>query len=236
MSTAFTSPVGTNSLTPQTRLIANRLVGCHEEWMHHVIALLDVAIGQLRHEQAADSTILEALSLLRRQEDAQPSQEHAGDGKARLLAWQARKVVEHINRHVASRMLVADLCAILHLSEGHFSRSFRGTFGCPPYAFVVRRRVELAARYMLQTDMSLNEIALQCGFSDQSHLSKLFRQVTGETPAAWRRAQKGATDIECIAGPGPGADSILRDRLQCSGRQSDEGPQNEETPLVEGLL
>ena len=156
----------------------------------NVIALLDAAIGQLQHEQAADSTIREALSLLRRQEDAQPSQEQADGGKQRLLAWQARKVVEHINQHVASRLLVADLCALLQVSEGHFSRTFRGTFGCPPYAFVVRRRVELAARYLLQTDMSLSEIALQCGFSDQSHLCKKFRQVTGESPAVWRRAQR----------------------------------------------
>jgi AraC family transcriptional regulator len=196
MSTAFTSPVGTNSLTPETRLIANRLVGRHQEWMHHVIALLDAAIGQLRHEQPAHGTILEALSLLRRQEDPQSSQEHADGGQQRLLAWQARKVVEHINRHVASRLLVADLCALLQLSEGHFSRSFRGTFGSPPYAFVVRRRVELAARYLLQTDMSLSEIALQCGFADQSHLCRQFRQVMGETPAAWRRAQRGRQTLK----------------------------------------
>ena len=192
MSTAFTSPVKTNSLTPETRLIANRVVGRHKKWMHHVIALLEAAIGQLRHKQPAHGTILEALSLLRRQEDAQSSQEHADGGEQRLLAWRARKVVEHINRHVASRLLVADLCVLVRLSEGHFSRCFRRTFGCPPYVFVVRRRVELAARYLLQTDLSLSEIALQCGFADQAHLCRKFRQVTGESPAAWRRTQKGA--------------------------------------------
>jgi AraC-like DNA-binding protein len=49
--------------------------------------------------------------------------------------------------------------------------------------------VELAAQYMLMTDASLSDIALRCGFSDQPHLSKHFRQATGQTPAAWRRAQ-----------------------------------------------
>jgi AraC-like DNA-binding protein len=55
---------------------------------------------------------------------------------------------------------------------------------------VIRRRVELAAKYMLQTDMSLSDIALECGLADQAHLCKHFRVVTGETPAAWRRAKR----------------------------------------------
>jgi AraC-like DNA-binding protein len=48
--------------------------------------------------------------------------------------------------------------------------------------------VELAAQYMLSTDGSLSDIAMRCGFTDQAHLSRHFRQVTGATPAAWRRA------------------------------------------------
>jgi AraC-like DNA-binding protein len=95
-----------------------------------------------------------------------------------------------------------DLCAVVRRSEAHFSRSFRSTFGYSPHAFVVRRRVELAAKYMLQTDMSLSDIALGCGFVDQAHLCKHFRVVTGQTPAAWRRAKKAqGADIERIDGP-----------------------------------
>ena len=159
------------------------------DWMHRVIALLDAAIGHLHQEQAAHGAILEATSLLRRQVDPQPVEGAADDGKERLLAWQARKVLDYIDRHITSRVLVADLCALVCRSEAHFSRSFRGTFGSSPHAFVVRRRVELAAKYMLQTDMSLSDIALGCGFVDQAHLCKHFRAVTGETPAAWRRAK-----------------------------------------------
>ena len=160
------------------------------DWMHAVIALLDAAIGHLHQEQAAHGAILEATSLLRRQVGPQPVEGAGEDGKERLLAWQARKVLDHIDRHITSRVLVADLCALVSRSAGHFSRSFRGTFGCSPHAFVVRRRVELAARHMLETDTSLSEIALECGFVDQAHLSKHFRVVIGETPAAWRRARR----------------------------------------------
>ena len=161
-----------------------------DNWMHDVIALLDAAIGHLHQEQPAHGAILEATSLLRRQVDPQPVEGAAVDGKERLLAWQAQKVLDYIDRHITSRVLVADLCAQVRRSEAHFSRSFRGTFGYSPHAFVVRRRVELAAKYMLQTDVSLSDIALGCGFADQAHLCKHFRVVTGETPAAWRRTKR----------------------------------------------
>src|ERR1700730_12633983 len=175
------------------------------DWMRHVIALLDAAIGHLHQEQAAHGAILEATSLLRRQVDPQPVEGAADDGRERLLAWQARKVLDYIDRHITSRVLVADLCALVWRSEAHFSRSFRGTFGYSPHAFVVRRRVELAAKYMLQTEMSLSDIALGCGFVDQAHLCKHFRVVTGETPAAWRRAKRAqGADMERIDGPGEG--------------------------------
>jgi AraC family transcriptional regulator len=160
------------------------------DWKVDVLALLHAAIGRLDPEQAALGAILEATWLLRRQVDPQPAQAAAHHGKERLLAWQASKVLDYIDRHITSRVLVADLCALVWRSEAHFSRSFRGTFGCSPHAFVVRRRIELAAKYMLETDMSLSEIALGSGFVDQAHLCKHFRVSTGQTPAAWRRAKK----------------------------------------------
>jgi transcriptional regulator GlxA family with amidase domain len=170
------------------------------DWLHHVIALVDAAIDQLHHKQSAHGALLEATSLLRMQVDPPPVP--ADDGKERLLAWQARKVLDHIDSHITSRVLVADLCALVWRSEAHFSRSFRGTFGYAPHAFVVRRRIELAAKYMLQTDMSLRDIALGCGFVDQAHLCKHFRVITGETPAAWRRANKSqGADTEGMGVP-----------------------------------
>jgi AraC-like DNA-binding protein len=159
------------------------------EWMHRVISLLEAAVGQLHGQvHPAQGTLLEATSLLRQQIDP-PAPREAPDGRGRLLAWQARKVCDYIDTHITGPVLVADLCALVQRSEAHFSRSFRGTFGHPPHAFVIRRRVELAAKYMLKTDESLSDIAFGCGFVDQAHLCKHFRAITGETPAAWRRAR-----------------------------------------------
>ena len=161
-------------------------------WVRHVIALLDAAIDQLDSEQAAHDTILQASIVLRRQLNPQPPQQDNSGGSEWLAMWQVRKVLEHIDRGIGSRVLVADLCALVQRSEAHFSRAFRRTFGDSPHAFVVRRRVDLAAQYMLQTDEALSAIALRCGFVDQAHLSKHFRRTVGETPAAWRRSRRAA--------------------------------------------
>jgi AraC family transcriptional regulator len=160
-----------------------------DEWLHRAILLLETAVGQLRQEHPAQCTLLEATSLLRQQIHTSALVD-AADGGLRLLTWQARKVCDYIEGHITEPVLVADLCALVRRSEAHFSRAFKRTFGESPHAFIVRRRVELAARYMLTTDGPLSEIALRCGFTDQAHLCKQFRQATGQPPAAWRRAQK----------------------------------------------
>jgi AraC family transcriptional regulator len=169
-------------------------LGRSHDWVHHVISLLDAAMYQLYPKQAtAHGTILKAASLLRQQIDPSVRQEIL-DGRGRLIAWQVRKVRDYIDSHISAPVLVADLCALIQRSEAHFSRSFKRTFGESPHAYLVRRRVELAARYMLTTDASLSDIALRCGFTDQAHLCKHFRQTVGETPAAWRRARRSHHD------------------------------------------
>ena len=110
--------------------------------------------------------------------------------RRRLPVWWARKVREYIDSHIMDRVRTADLGALVGLSETYFMRSFKRAFGIPPHAFVLRRRLELAARYMLETDAPLSDIALQCGFTDQAHLGNRFREATGLSPGAWRR-QRG---------------------------------------------
>jgi AraC family transcriptional regulator len=160
------------------------------EWTHRVMGLLEAAVGQFHdQEHPAQATLLEATSLLR-QQIRPPLAGEPPDERGRLLAWQARKVREYIDSHITEPVLVADLCALLQRSEAHFSRSFKRTFGESPHSFVVRRRVELAARYMLTTDAPLSDIALRCGFVDQAHLCNKYRQAVGQTPGAWRRVHR----------------------------------------------
>jgi AraC family transcriptional regulator len=76
------------------------------------------------------------------------------------------------------------------LSVSHFSRAFRRTTGEAPYRWLMTRRVEAAKEKLRDDRLSLLDIALACGFADQSHLTRVFTGMVGLSPGAWRRALK----------------------------------------------
>ena len=106
-----------------------------------------------------------------------------------LSPWQIRKVTSHVEAHLGRPIRNDDLASLVRLNPSHFGRAFRNSFGEPPHEYVIRRRVERAQGLMLSTDAPLSEIALDCGLADQSHLTRLFRRIAGESPRAWRRAR-----------------------------------------------
>jgi AraC-like DNA-binding protein len=111
-----------------------------------------------------------------------------------LASWQARRVVAHIDANLTLRVSLDDLARLAGLSNGHFCRAFKQTFGVSAHAYLMRRRIEFAQGAMLKTRLPLSEIALTCGLSDQSHFTRAFRRIVGETPNAWRRARRDALD------------------------------------------
>ncbi|WP_343699563.1 AraC family transcriptional regulator [Caulobacter sp.] len=108
---------------------------------------------------------------------------------ARLAAWQERKVARHIGEHLDQPITVQHLAALARLSASHFSRRFKASFGLSPRAYVIRSRLKRAQSLMRQSRTPLCDIALDCGFCDQAHMSRLFHTVIGDTPARWRRQQ-----------------------------------------------
>jgi AraC family transcriptional regulator len=152
-----------------------------------VLTLLDAAKRELdKNCNAAKATIVRASSLLRAEIDRLPISDHRTDGKC-LRAWQARRVREYIDAHIGDRILISDLSNIVQRSESHFVRAFKQSFGLTPHTYLVKCRVELASHLMRVSADSLSSIAVMCGFTDQSHLCRLFRQCMGQSPAAWRR-------------------------------------------------
>jgi AraC-like DNA-binding protein len=107
-----------------------------------------------------------------------------------LTAWQVKRVLDYIGENLANPLSVADVAAVTTLSSSHFARAFKQSFGLPVHLYLMRRRVELAQRLMVSTSESLGSIALSCGMNDQSHLTRWFRRVLGETPNRWRRARR----------------------------------------------
>jgi transcriptional regulator GlxA family with amidase domain len=148
--------------------------------------ILDEVRGALPHDLAAASVSATRLALLLRESIATPSR--AAPSKGGLASWQERKVRDHIEDNIDSSILVDDLADIVSLSAAHFCRAFKKSFSATPHAYIVTRRVERAQELMRTTRTPLSQIALDCGFADQTHLSKLFRRLTGRTPNNWRRA------------------------------------------------
>ncbi|SDG87548.1 helix-turn-helix transcriptional regulator [Roseospirillum parvum] len=96
-----------------------------------------------------------------------------------------RRLDGWIEAHLGDPIRLADLAGVANLSEFHFQRMFRLSRGLSPHAWIARRRIA-RARLLLGGDQPIAEIALACGFSSQSHLTRVFRQHTGRTPAGFR--------------------------------------------------
>jgi transcriptional regulator GlxA family with amidase domain len=108
-----------------------------------------------------------------------------------MARWQVMKVDAFIRAHLDSTIRLQDLAGEVRLSTSHFSRAFRENVGISPYAYVSRQRLNHAMHLMLTTNQSLSEIAADCGMADHAHLCKLFRKWVRQSPAAWRRSQRG---------------------------------------------
>src|SRR5258706_4263495 len=104
-----------------------------------------------------------------------------------LAPWQKRKVDRYLREHLTDPIRLDDLAKQIPLSISYFVHSFKETFGETPHMYIIRLRVERAQKLMLETSDALSQIALACGFADQSHFCKAFRRVLGESPNAWRR-------------------------------------------------
>ena len=102
-----------------------------------------------------------------------------------------RRLTAYIDDHLADPIATNDLTAVAQMSTGHFFRSFKRSFGESPFAFIARRRIGRAQQLMLTTDARLCDIALAVGLCDQSHLTRVFRRLVGESPNAWRRTMSG---------------------------------------------
>jgi AraC family transcriptional regulator len=121
-----------------------------------------------------------------------------------FAAWQSHRLAAHVDANLTGKIVVRDLAASLGMSVGHFCRAFKRTFGMPARIWIRHRRIELAQGLMLTTGASLSEIALSCGMSDQSHFTRSFRRIVGESPSFWRQTRHGALEerVTELAYPG----------------------------------
>ena len=104
-----------------------------------------------------------------------------------LAPWQRRRATEMMSADLSKAIQLADVARECRLSVSHFARAFRQSMGLPPYKWLLDRRLRAAKEMMLNGNRPLAEIATDCGFTDQSHLTRVFTSYVGTSPAAWRR-------------------------------------------------
>lgn len=103
-----------------------------------------------------------------------------------LSRLQLAQVMDYMQANLAEEIAIADLAALTGMSQSHFSRCFKQSVKVTPYRYLMEWRVERAKQLLRQRDLAIATIALDCGFANQTHLTKVFRQVTGITPKAYR--------------------------------------------------
>ncbi|WP_343600736.1 AraC family transcriptional regulator [Mycobacterium sp.] len=107
-------------------------------------------------------------------------------GESGLTFADQRTVRDYIQAHLDEAISIDDLAASVALSRFHFARCFRRSTGTSPHEFVLRQRIDRAKTMLTRTSIALADIAVNCGFADQSHMTRVFKQHVGVTPGRWR--------------------------------------------------
>ncbi len=98
-----------------------------------------------------------------------------------------KQAIEYINEHLDRDLSLEEIATKLDMSQFYFCRLFKQSTGLTPHRYLIRQRVEKSKQLLKQTELNINEIALECGFANPSHFAKWFRQLTGISPRQFRQ-------------------------------------------------
>jgi AraC family transcriptional regulator len=104
-----------------------------------------------------------------------------------LASWQRRAVIGYIEEHLDERVSLITLARLARLSQHHFCRAFKQSFGTPPQGYLLQRRIERAKVLLADRANSITDVALTLGYAFNSSFTLAFRKVTGQTPSEFRR-------------------------------------------------
>ena len=104
-----------------------------------------------------------------------------------LAPWQVRRAKEIFSAKLDNGVALKEVARECGLSLSYFSRAFRRSVGVPPHTWLLQHRIEVAKEKLRDRQLSVSQVALACGFADQSHLTRVFTRMVGLSPAAWRR-------------------------------------------------
>jgi AraC-like DNA-binding protein/DNA-binding MarR family transcriptional regulator len=112
------------------------------------------------------------------------------DRRGGLAPWQLRRATEYMTDHLAGPVLLKDLAGQTGLSPSRFGRAFKLSTGITPHRWQMKLRILEAQEMLREGKRPQADIALATGFAEQSHFSRVFKEVVGVPPGAWQRAHR----------------------------------------------
>ncbi len=150
--------------------------------LHHVAMLLlaELQLGGIMGRLYVESlTQVLVIHLLRHYSEIA---QVITSGNRSLTRTQLQQAIDYIHTHLNRDLSLAELASVINISPTYFASLFKQAMGISPYQYVIRQRVERAKLMLSKTDLAIADIALQVGFSSQSHLTQHFKRFTGMTP------------------------------------------------------
>jgi AraC family transcriptional regulator len=105
---------------------------------------------------------------------------------APITSERLAQVVEYIESNLNEQLSLIELARIAQMSPFHFARRFKSSTGLTPHQYVMQRRIDRAKRLLHDPRLSIADIAFDCGFATQAHLTAAFRKLVGSTPKVYR--------------------------------------------------
>jgi len=163
--------------------------GTIDKWALHLAQMLrqELRDREKANELYVDSLItLFGIHLMRTYTSGSRRSVKARGG---LPHGKAKRLREYLDENLSRKLSVAELAGVCDLSPGYFIQAFTRTFGMSPHQYLIDRRLSSAERLLVQSNMSITEVAGLCGFSSQSHLTSVMRKHKHTTPAQIRRSR-----------------------------------------------
>ena len=107
-----------------------------------------------------------------------------------LAPWQLKRAKEFMEANLSTSVRLRELADLTRLSQSQFGRAFKASTGLAPHHWQMNLRINRAQQLLLDGELTLAQIALVTGFSEQSHLTRVFRRIVGVSPGSWRRDRR----------------------------------------------
>lgn len=183
--------VGKRYVSPLENCIAMELCVLRPENADHTEILKNAAAAfeaDARREDGYELQIYAHLNLIwsKLYKLARPLFRQESASKPENTA-RARKMLSYIHQHYAEPVSIRQIAAHAGVCERECFRSFAQYFNTTPMDYLIRYRISIAAKKLIETDEPIFQIATACGFSSSSYFSTIFRQIIGKTPREYRK-------------------------------------------------